>query len=138
MAFVAALYGAHMGEFASRRFARTALIPPADRLTLVFICPVFGEVGGLRLLCLFKRLILCAKFLPWRLIQEKLEFPLALAFALEQLFKCGRKARLGWSPLQKAGDVTAHGGHFVEGFIEGPAFRSLIVFHILRSAESSS
>ena len=74
MAFVATLDGAHVGELAARRFARTA---PAYRLTLVFICPIFGDVGRLRLLSLFERLVLCAKFFPWRLIQKQLEFPLA-------------------------------------------------------------
>ena len=68
MAFVATLDGAHVGELAARRFARPALVSPADRLTLVFISPIFGDVSRLRLLSLFERLVLCAEFLPWRLV----------------------------------------------------------------------
>ena len=68
MAFVAALDGANVGEFAARSFARTTLVSPTNRLALVFICPIFGEVGRLRPLCLFERLIIGSKLLPWRLI----------------------------------------------------------------------
>ena len=68
MAFVTALDGAYVSELAARRFARTALVSPTNRLTLEFVSPVFGEIRGLGLLCLLKRFLISTDLFPWRLI----------------------------------------------------------------------
>ena len=66
--FMAALDSTDMSEFAVRRFASTTLVPSTDGLPLELFGPVFGKIGRLWLFSLFEGLVVCANFLPRRLV----------------------------------------------------------------------